>query len=202
VQLAALAPHLVDRLGERHPVEPGVLAEGGNEGNAGMGYPGAYAPVISVAATGWTHQWLAGPDGNVNNWWYADDVADPTKAADFYIADFSSRQKAGQQLDVAAPGSWTVGPYQVNSGQLSYYYLSGTSMATPHVTGIVALMCQKKPSLTAAAAESILKSTAIALPPGSRTVALPDGTTEVQSWGSDATGSGMVTADAALKGIK
>jgi len=179
-----------------------IVAAAGNEGDAGMGYPGAYAPVISVAATGWTGQWLTGPDGNVNNWWYADDVADPTKAADFYIADFSSRQKAGQQLDIAAPGSWTVGPYQVNSGQLSYYYLSGTSMATPHVAGIVALMCQKKPSLTAAAAESILKSTAIPLPPGSRTVALPGGATEVQSWGSDATGAGMATADAALKGTK
>jgi Subtilase family len=179
-----------------------IVAAAGNEGDAGMGYPGAYAPVISVAATGWTGQWLAGPDGNVNNWWYADDVADPTRASDYYIADFSSRQKPGQQLDVAAPGSWTVGPYQVNSGQLSYYYLSGTSMATPHVAGIVALMCQKKTSLTAAAAESILKATAIKLPPGSRTVALPGGVTEVQTWGSDATGAGIVTADAALKATK
>ncbi|HEV2803786.1 MAG TPA: S8 family serine peptidase [Chthoniobacterales bacterium] len=179
-----------------------IVAAAGNEGNAGMGYPGAYAPVISVAATGWTGQWLAGPDGNPNNWWNADDVADPTRTTDFYIADFSSREKPGQQLDVAAPGSWTVGPYQVNSGQLSYYYLSGTSMATPHVAGIVALMCQKKPSLTAAAAESILKSTAIKLPPGSRTVALPGGATEVQTWGSDATGAGIATADAALKAMK
>jgi subtilisin family serine protease len=179
-----------------------IVAAAGNEGDAGMGYPGAYAPVISVAATGWTGQWRAGPDGNPNNWWNADDVADPTKAADFYIADFSSREKPGQQLDVAAPGSWTVGPYQVNSGQLSYYYLSGTSMASPHVAGIVALMCQKKPSLTAKMAETILKSSAIAMPPGSRTVALPGGGTEVQSWGSDATGAGLVTADAALKAIK
>jgi hypothetical protein len=175
-----------------------IVAAAGNEGDAGMGYPGAYAPVISVAATGWIGQWLAGPDGNANNWWNADDVADPTKAADFYIADFSSRQKAGQQLDVAAPGSWTVGPYQVNSGQLSYYYLSGTSMASPHVAGIVALMCQKKPSLNAATAESILKASAIPMPAGSRTVAVPGGT-EVQSWGSDATGAGLATADAALK---
>jgi hypothetical protein len=178
-----------------------IVAAAGNEGDAGMGYPGAYAPVISVAATGWTGQWLAGPDGNPNNWWNADDVADPTKASDFYIADFSSREKPGQQLDVAAPGSWTVGPYQVNSGQLSYYYLSGTSMASPHVAGIVALMCQKKPSLTAAAAESILKASAIPMPAGSRTVAVPGGT-EVQSWGSDATGAGLATADAALKAIK
>ena len=178
-----------------------IVASAGNEGDAGMGYPGAYAPVISVAASGWTGQWLAGPDGNPNNWWNADDVADPTKAADFYIADFSSREKPGQQLDVTAPGSWVVGPYQINSGQLSYFYLSGTSMSSPHVAGVVALMCQKKPSLTAKAAESILKATAIPLPPGSRTVAVPDGT-EVQSWGSDATGAGLVTADAALKATK
>src|SRR5205809_6933557 len=94
-----------------------IVAAAWNEGDAGMGYPGAYAPVISVAATGWTGQWLAGPDGNPNNWWNADDVADPTKAADFYIADLSSREKAGQQLDVAAHVSWTVGPYLVYSGQ-------------------------------------------------------------------------------------
>jgi subtilisin family serine protease len=178
-----------------------IVASAGNEGSAGMGYPGAYRPVISVAAAGWTGQWLAGPDGNVNNWWYADDVADPTRASDFYIADFSSRQKAGQELDVAAPGSWCVGPFQVNSGQLSYYYLSGTSMSSPHVAGIVALMCQKKPSLTAASAESILKASAIPMPAGSRTVATPDGP-EVQSWGSDATGAGLATADAALKATK
>jgi hypothetical protein len=179
-----------------------IVASAGNEGTAGMGYPGAYPPVISVAASGWTGQWLAGPDGNPNNWWNADDVADPTNPAHFYIADFSSRQKAGQQLDVTAPGSWVVGPYQINSGQLSYFYLSGTSMSSPHVAGVIALMCQKKRSLTAAAAESILKSSAIPLPAGSRTVALPGGATEVQSWGSDATGAGLVTADAALKATK
>lgn len=179
-----------------------IVASAGNEGDAGMGYPGAYPPVISVAASGWTGQWLAGPDGNPNNWWNADDVADPINPAHFYIADFSSRQKAGQQLDVTAPGSWTVGPYQINSGQLSYFYLSGTSMSSPHVAGVVALMCQKKRSLTAAAAESILKNSAIPLPAGSRTVALPGGATEVQSWGNDATGAGLVTADAALKATK
>ena len=84
-------------------------------------------------------------------------VADPTDAADFYITDFSSRELAGQDLDVAAPGSWVVGPYQVNSGQTSYYFLGGTSMASPHVAGIVALMAQKDPTLTASEVETILE---------------------------------------------
>lgn len=34
-----------------------VVASAGNEGTAGMGYPGAYQPVISVAASGWTGEW-------------------------------------------------------------------------------------------------------------------------------------------------
>ena len=72
-------------------------------------------------------------------------VPDPTIAANFYITDFSSRELVGQDLDVAAPGSWVVGPYQVNSGQTSYYFLGGTSMASPHVAGIVALMVTKEP---------------------------------------------------------
>jgi hypothetical protein len=80
-----------------------------------MGYPGAYAPVISAAASGWTGQWQPG----ATSWWIRD-VADPTSAEDFYIADFSSRELDGQDLDVAASGSWVVGPYRVNSGQLSY----------------------------------------------------------------------------------
>ena len=34
-----------------------IVASAGNEGDAGMGYPGAYAPVISVAASGWIGEW-------------------------------------------------------------------------------------------------------------------------------------------------
>lgn len=169
-----------------------IVASAGNAGDAGMGYPGAYAPVISVAAAGWVGEWTAA------SWWRTLDVADPSKPEDVYITEFSSREKAGQQLDVAAPGSWVVGPYQVNSGQLSYFYLGGTSMASPHVAGIVALMAQKDPSLTAAQAESILKLTALALPAGSRTIVDPNSGPITVSWGADATGAGLVQADAAL----
>jgi subtilisin family serine protease len=172
-----------------------IVASAGNNGTNGMGYPGAYAPVISVAASGWVGEWTSG------SWWYGTDVPDPTNPADYYITDFSSRQLAGQDLDVAAPGSWVVGPYQVNSGQISYYYLGGTSMASPHVAGIVALMAQKDPALTAADAETVLESSAVALAPGCRSVMDPNlGPTEF-CWGADATGAGLATADAALAAL-
>jgi subtilisin family serine protease len=169
-----------------------IVASAGNSGTRGMGYPGAYAPVISVAASGWVGEWIGG-----GAWWYARNVPDPTSISDFYITDFSSRARPGQDLDVAAPGSWVVGPYQVNSGQTSYYFLGGTSMAAPHVAGIVALMAQKYPGLTALEAETILQSSAIPLPADCRMVTDPSGTTQV-CWGPDATGSGLTTADAAL----
>lgn len=163
-----------------------IVASAGNEGDTGMGYPGAYAPVISVAASGWVGEWS--PVGN-SAWWYNLNVADPTNPADYYITDFSSRALDGQDLDVAAPGSWIVGPYQVNSGQTSYYFLGGTSMASPHVAGIVALMAQKDPSLTPAEAENYLETSAIYLAPGCRTVLTPYGYTEDYCWDANATGA-------------
>ena len=148
-----------------------------------MGYPGAYAPVISVAASGWVGEWTRGTHLVVD----ASNVADPTNPDDFYITDFSSRELAGQDLDVAAPGSWVVGPYQLNSGQTSsYYFLGGTSMASPHVAGIVALMAQKNAGLTAAQAELHLEAAAIPLPAGCRDIIDPNrGPTRI-CWGDDA----------------
>jgi len=176
-----------------YAIEQGVIivASAGNEGTAGMGYPGAYAPVISVAASGWIGEWTAA------GWWHTLDVLEPTNPEDFYITDFSSRAIGEQDLDVAAPGSWIVGPYQTN-GQISYYYLGGTSMASPHVAGIVALMAQKDSALTAAQAESILETTAIELLAGCRMVTGPSGIPVQTCWDAYATGAGLVDAAAAL----
>ncbi len=138
-----------------------VVASAGNEGDQGMGYPGAYEPVISVGSAGWTNEWVGGGA------WWRNDVADPTAVGDVYVSDFSSRAKPGQDLDVLAPGSWIVGPYLGNgashppfwshSQNGQYYFLGGTSMASPHVAGLVALMLEKDPALSAAEAESILE---------------------------------------------
>jgi subtilisin family serine protease len=192
---SALEP--VEKAAIDYAIGEGVLivASAGNSGERGMGYPGAYAPVISVAASGWVGEWQ--PTGN-GAWWYNRNVPDPTNPADFYITDFSSRELPGQDLDVAAPGSWVVGPYQVNSGQTSYYFLGGTSMAAPHVAGIVALMAQKNPALVQSEAETILEGSAIYMAPGCRDVFEPSGVSVEMCWGEDATGAGLATADAAL----
>ncbi|HWR65868.1 MAG TPA: S8 family serine peptidase [Bellilinea sp.] len=181
-----------------YAVENGVIivASAGNEGMAGMGYPGAHEPVISVAASGWVGEWTGA------NWWRLFDVPDPTNPLDFYITDFSSRELSGQDLDVAAPGSWVVGPYKVNSGMtLSWYYLGGTSMASPHVAGIAALMMEKDGTLNQEDVEDILTGAAITLDPGCRLVQGPSGPAVNTCWEADATGAGLITADAALAAV-
>lgn len=174
-----------------------IVAAAGNAGNAGMGFPGAYAPVISAAASGWIGEWT--PTGN-SSWWVNRDVPEVTRkyADNFYIASFSSRARPGQDLDVAAPGTWVVGPFQQQSGNISYFFLGGTSMASPHVAGIAALMAQKNTSLTGPQVEAILEARAIPLPAGERTIRNPNGSTSIVRWGDNASGAGLITADAAL----
>jgi subtilisin family serine protease len=181
-----------------------IVASAGNEGTAGMGYPGAYEPVISVAAAGWVGEWQPGGDGIPNNFWNADNVPDPTNAmTDAYITDFSSRQLTGQDLDLAAPGSWVVGPYQVN-GQLSYFFLGGTSMASPHVAGTVALMLQKNPGLSQAGADAALTGSALDMGTGCRNVIpVPGAAAAPICWetgadSNEATGAGLLNVPGAL----
>lgn len=68
----------------------------------------------------------------------------------------SSFSNYGPGLDVMAPGSNIYSTYP--NGQ--YTTMSGTSMATPHVAGVVGLMKSVNPSLTPAAARAILRNTA------------------------------------------
>ncbi len=77
------------------------------------------------------------------------------------VAWFSSRGPVGFENgyvkpDVVAPG------YRIlsASNEGGYIYMSGTSMATPHVSGVVALMLQKDRSLSPDEIKKILESAA------------------------------------------
>ncbi|MBB4126879.1 serine protease [Xanthomonas translucens] len=84
-------------------------------------------------------------------------------------ATTSSRAKAsysnyGTGIDISAPGSSilsTLNDGTTTPGNASYASYNGTSMATPHVAGVVALMQSVAPTpLTPAQVESTIKSTA------------------------------------------
>jgi len=214
-----------------------VVAAAGNEGTDGMGYPGAYPPVISAGSAGWTGEWLfPGSGPRYRMWWLqypnaplvsgTADVADPTLISDVYVSDFSSRAiaAAGHQLDVLAPGSWVRGPFPGDPGfnhlpwwsngqgalrgrnSGNFFFAGGTSMATPHVASVAALMLQKNSGLNQAQVEAILKSTALPIPAvGSRLVFDFDHFANIV-WDincgalgvCDAVGAGLVRADAAI----
>jgi subtilisin family serine protease len=199
-----------------------VVAAAGNEGDEGMSYPGAYAPVISAGASGWTKEWLAPGDGPFYRMWWLQssllpyqDILEPTPADEVYVTNFSSRELSEQELDVLAPGSWVRGPFPGFPGYShlpwwsngigdlagnnpgNFFYAGGTSMATPHVASVAALMLEKNPSLTQSDVEDYLKSTALPIPAGSVDVFLVG----TQTWGADATGAGLVQADDALSAV-
>lgn len=235
-ELAGVEQAALDRAIENGVI---VVASAGNSGDAGMGYPGAYAPVISVGAAGWNNSWVdPGITQIYRMFWlkngndfvpplFADggEVDEPTPTTQSgpfdgaaYIVDFSSRELAGQELDVVAPGVWVRGPFagfpgynhlpwwSKGIGDLisvgnpgNFFYVSGTSMAAPHVTATAALMLEKNPALTQSEVESILKSTALAFPPGEGgDIQITVGFTDMQVWGANATGSGLIQADAAI----
>jgi len=193
-----------------------------------MGYPGAYAPVISAGASGWTREWL-NPNGTLpppryRLWWLQSgfypftDIPESTPVDQVYVTDFSSRQLAGQQLDVLAPGSWVRGPFPgvpgfshlpwwskgigdlVGGNPGNFYYVGGTSMSAPHVTSAAALLLEENPLLTQAQVESILKGTALPIPPGNATVydLSPVPGFYTYTWGTNATGAGLLQVGAAL----
>jgi serine protease len=83
----------------------------------------------------------------------------------------ASYSNYGAVVDVAAPGGdasggllSTLNAGNTTPGADSYAFYQGTSMATPHVAGVAALMLSKTPGMTPDQIESTLKSTARPFP--------------------------------------
>ncbi|MCS3746533.1 serine protease [Xanthomonas arboricola] len=132
-----------------------VVAAGNSSANVSGSLPANCANVIAVAATT-----SAGAKASYSNF--------------------------GAGIDVSAPGSAilsTLNSGTTTPGSASYASYNGTSMASPHVAGVVALVQSVAPTaLTPAAVETLLKNTARALPGAC----------------SGGCGAGIVNADAAV----
>ena len=94
------------------------------------------------------------------------------------VARFSN---SGPALDIVAPGVSILSTYSCTAvgdcNSTWYAYLSGTSMSSPHVAGVVALILQKTPTFTVDQVKQALYSTAVDV--GKR-----DGNGRVDAWGA------------------
>src|SRR5204863_948265 len=120
-----------------------VAAAANDSGSASLRVPAAYNEVITVSALADTDGKPGGLGGHRCYSWGSYDVDDT-------FADFSN---FGSDVDLIAPGKciWSTIPG-------GYAYMSGTSMAAPHVTGAVALVKATRPALTPAEVSEALQS--------------------------------------------
>lgn len=153
-----------------------VVAAGNDNDNASKYSPASCSNVITVAATGRT-----GSRASYSNYGPIVDIAAP----------------GGEMSTGTANGILST----LNSGTKtpsseSYAYYQGTSMATPHIVGLVALMKSANPSLTPAQIESAVKANARALPgtcSGGCGAGLADATKTVQAVASSGGSTGDTT---------
>jgi subtilisin family serine protease len=115
------------------------------------------ANIIPVFANGNSGPWCSstGSPGDFPNV-----IAVGATDSDDKLASFSSKGPSVTGLikpDISAPGEDVRSAW--NTSDTAFETISGTSMATPHVSGVIALLLSKKPTLTFDQVMSALGST-------------------------------------------
>ncbi len=119
-----------------------VIAAAGNESTATPSYPASYDGVVSVSAVN-----INGTLASYSNYGNYVDVAAPGGDAGDYDGDgYSDRVWS------------TCGDDSSGSIQYNYTAYNGTSMATPHVAGVVALMKALAPDMTPGEFDALLQN--------------------------------------------
>ncbi len=113
-----------------------VVAAGNNSHNARRNRPAAYDEVITVSA-------MADYDGRSGGHGKPSDSCPTRYEPDDSFTDFSNY---GPDVDLIAPGRCVLSTYMGKR----YAFMSGTSMATPHVTGAAAIYRAMYPRATPA----------------------------------------------------
>lgn len=119
-----------------------VVAAAGNDGVATY-YPAAYPECMAVAATNSSDERVT----------FLNTATDPLPWESNY----------GPEIDVAAPGDWVLSLYPTSLTTppfLPYIWASGTSLSTPHVAGLAALIRSIKPELSAEDIMDVIRYTA------------------------------------------
>ena len=126
-----------------------AVAAGNDRTDAGQWIPAAYPEVITVSALA---DFNGQPGGGAPSTCSSFSSAD----SDDTFADFSN---FGPAVDLIAPGKCIYSTYStLKSTRTGYAVLSGTSMATPHVAGAIALYKVGHPTATPSEVQAALQA--------------------------------------------